>query len=58
MEGYAVTQSVLRYKPEGRGFNSRCLWHFQLVQFLRPHYSPGVDPDSRNILGDKCGRCL
>ena len=31
----------LRYKPEGRGFNSRwCHWNFS---FFRPHYGPGVD---------------
>ena len=32
--GHAVVQMVeaLRYKPEGRGFNS-----------FRPHYGPGID---------------
>ena len=53
--GHAVAQLVeaLRYKPEGRGFDS--FW---------PHYGPGVDSASnRNeyqeyFLGDKGGRCL
>ena len=42
--GYAVAQvfEVLRYKPEGRGFDSRwCHWNFSLA--FRPHYGPGVD---------------
>ena len=40
--GHAVTQLVeaLRYKPEGRGFDSR--W----CQSFRPHYGPGVDSTS------------
>ena len=35
--GHAVVQMVeeLRYKPEGRGFNS-----------FRPHYGPGIDSAS------------
>jgi hypothetical protein len=30
---YAVAQLVeaLRYKPEGRGFDSRCHWNFSLT---------------------------
>ena len=44
--GYAVAQLVeaLRYKPEGRVFDSRwCQWNFSLTQSFRPHYGPGVD---------------
>jgi hypothetical protein len=34
----------LRYKPEGRGFDSRwCYWNFSLTWFFRSHYGPGVD---------------
>jgi hypothetical protein len=35
---------ALRYKPEGRGFDSRwCHWNFSLTLSFRPHYVPGVD---------------
>ena len=34
---------ALRYRPEGRGFNSR--WNFSLTSF-RPHYGPGFDSAS------------
>ena len=35
---------ALRYKPEGRGFDSRWyLWYFSLTQSFRPLYGPGVD---------------
>ena len=47
--GQAVVQFVeaLRYKPEGRGFDSRwCHWNFSLTEFFRPHYGPGVDSAS------------
>jgi len=47
-KGHAVAQLVeaLRYKPEGRGFDSRwCHWKFSLTSF-RPHYGPGVDSAS------------
>ena len=38
---------ALRYKPEGRGFDSRwCHWNFSLTQSFRPHYGPGVDSAS------------
>jgi hypothetical protein len=40
---HAVAQlvEVLRYKPEGRGFNSRwCHWKFSLIYSFRPHYGP------------------
>jgi hypothetical protein len=39
-EKVAQLTEALRYKPEGRGFNSqRCLWKFSLISF-RPHYGP------------------
>jgi hypothetical protein len=44
--GHAVAQLVeaLRYKPKGRGFDSRCCnWNFSLIKSFRPHYGPGVD---------------
>ena len=43
---HAVAQSVgaLRYKLEGRGFDSRWFYQkFSLKQSLWPHYGPGVD---------------
>ena len=50
MWGHAVAQLVeaLRYRPEGRGFNSRwCHWiFFSLTLSLRPHYGPGVNTAS------------
>jgi hypothetical protein len=37
---------ALRYKPTGRGFNSRwCHWNFSVTSF-RSHYGPGVDSAS------------
>jgi len=34
---------ALRYKPEGRGFDSRwCHWNFSWTQTFRSHYGPGV----------------
>ena len=65
--GHAVAQlvEVLRYKPEGRGFDSPwCHWNFSLTQSFRPHYGPGVDSASnRNeyqeyFLEGKGGRCV
>ena len=47
--GYAVAQLVeaLRYKLEGRGFDSRwCHWNFSLTQSFRPLYGPGVNSAS------------
>ena len=44
--GHAVAQLVeaLRYKPEGRGFDSRwCHWNFSLTESFRSHYDRGVD---------------
>ena len=50
--GHAVAQLVeaLRYKLEGRGFDSRwCHWNFSLICSFRPRYVPGVDsPSNRN----------
>jgi hypothetical protein len=44
--GHAVAQlvEVLRYKPEGRGFDWR--WNFSLTLSFRPHYGLGVDSAS------------
>ena len=50
LDGHAVAQLVeaLRYKPEGRGFDSRwCHWNFSLTYSFRPHYGPGVDSASK-----------
>jgi hypothetical protein len=44
----AVAQLIeaLRYKQEGRGFDSRLShWNFPLTSFW-PHYGPGVDSAS------------
>ena len=41
---------ALRYKPEGRWFDSRwCHWNFLLTSSFRPHYGPGVDSASNRI---------
>jgi hypothetical protein len=38
---------ALRYKQEGRGFDSRyCHLNFLLIYSFRPHYSSGVDSAS------------
>jgi hypothetical protein len=38
---------VLRYKSEGRWFDSRwCHWIFPLTEFFRSHCGPGVDSAS------------
>ena len=45
----AVAQLVeaLRYKSEGRGFDSRwCHWNFSLTYSFWPQYGPGVDSSS------------
>ena len=47
--GHVLAQLVeaLRYKPEGRGFDSCWYhWNFSLTQSFRPHYGPGVDSAS------------
>ena len=64
---HAVVQLVeaLRYKPEGRWFNSRlCNWNYSLTKPIRPHYGIGVD-SARNkneyhqyFLCGKGGRCV
>ena len=53
---------ALRYKSEGRGFDSRwCHWKFS---FLRPHYAHGIDSASKRneyqeyFLGGKGGWCV
>ena len=64
---HVVAQLVeaLRYKSEGRGFDSRWFhWNFSLTLSSRPHCDPGVDSASnRNeyqecFLGGKGGRCV
>jgi len=63
---HAVAQWVeaLRYKPEGRGFDSRCHLNFSLTLSFRLHYGPRVDSAcNRNeyqeyFLGIKDGRCV
>ena len=47
--GHTVTQlfEALRYKPEGRGFDSRwCHWNFLLTCSFRPYCGAGVDSAS------------
>ena len=67
--GHAVAQLVeaLRYKPEGRVFDSRWShWDISLIKSFQPHYGPRVDSASnRNKYQgiDICwrvkdGRCL
>ena len=65
--GHVVAQLVeaLRYKPEGRGFDSLWWhWNFSLTQSFWPHCGPGVDwASNRNeykeyFLGGKGGRCV
>jgi hypothetical protein len=66
-QGHAVAQLVeaLRYKGEGRGFDSRkCHWKFSFPRSFRPHYGPGVDSASNrneyqeHFLRGKGGRCV
>ena len=46
VRGGAVVKA-LRYKPAGRGFDSRwCHWNFSVTQSFRSHYGPGVDSAS------------
>jgi hypothetical protein len=56
---------ALRYKPEGRGFDSSwCLWNFSLTCSFRPHYGSGVTSASNiqeyqeDFLGGKGGQCV
>jgi hypothetical protein len=38
---------ALRYKPAGRGFDSRwCHWNFSVTKSCRSHYGSGVDSAS------------
>jgi len=60
-----IVVKALRYKPAGRGFDSRwCHWNFSVTKSFRSHCGPGVDSASnRNeyqvyFLGGKGGRCL
>jgi hypothetical protein len=49
MTGYVVVKLVdaLRYKPEGRGFDSRWgHWDSFIDLILRSHHGPGVDSAS------------
>ena len=42
-----VVVKVLRYKPAGRGFDSReCHWTFSVTLSFQSHYGPGVDSAS------------
>ena len=42
-----VVVKALRYKPAGRGFDSRwCHWNFSVTQSFRSHYGPGVNTAS------------
>jgi hypothetical protein len=42
-----VVDEALRYKSEGRGFDSRgCHWIFSLTDSFRSHYGPGIDSAS------------
>ena len=47
MHAVAQLGEALRYKPEGREFDSRwCHWNFTLTRSFRTRYSPGVDSAS------------
>jgi hypothetical protein len=37
---------ALRYKSEGRGFDSRCHWNVSLTKSFRSHCGPGVNSAS------------
>ena len=44
-----VVVKALRYKPAGRGFDSRwCHWNFSVTSF-RSHYVPGVVSASKEM---------
>ena len=56
-------KKLLRYKPEGRGFDSRwCHWNFSSTQFLPAVLWPSqplTEMSTRNISwGGECGRCV
>jgi hypothetical protein len=43
----AVVVKALRYKPAGRGFDSRrCHWNFSVTYSFWSHYGSGVDSAS------------
>jgi hypothetical protein len=43
----AQLHDALRYKPEGRGFDSRLYdWNFSMTYSFLPHYGPGVNSAS------------
>ena len=55
----------LKYKPEGRGFDSRwCQWNSSLTSSFRPQCGPEDDSASNRkeyheyFLGSKGGRCV
>jgi hypothetical protein len=51
----AQVVEALRYKPEGRGFDSRWFqWMFSLTQSFRPHYGSGVDSASNRNEYQEC----
>ena len=45
-EGVAQLVEAMRYKPEGRCFDSRWCRNFSLTKFFRPHYVPEVNSAS------------
>jgi hypothetical protein len=52
ISGHAVAQLVeaLRYKPQGRGIESRWGGFFQFTQSFQLHYGPGINSASnRNM---------
>jgi hypothetical protein len=56
-DGHAV--EALRYKPAGRGFDSRwCHWNYSLTWSFLPRYGPGVDSTSNRCIswGGRCVR--
>ena len=55
---------LLRYKPEGCGFDSQRNHEFSLTSFFLPHYGPGFDSawtrneDQEYFLWGKGGKCV
>jgi hypothetical protein len=58
--GHVVARLVeaLRYKPESRGYGSRCHWNFLLTYFFRPHLAPKRNEHQKYFLRDKGCRCV
>ena len=55
--GHAVAQLVeaLRYKPEGRGFDTQwCQWNLSLTQSFLSHYGLEVDSASNRNEYQEC----